>query len=141
METIERKITVNKNKLTIVTPPDDVLFDAVRILVFDLTTQHTQLISSVLYNMDNIPNTVIYVCNGQDNAEWVLDKKQKCSIIMYNADSDNQTMVGYLAAQSNSYYFGDLKSLSAINNNNNKIISKEQIEMIMEDEYKKYAKL
>ena len=127
-----------KNKITLVTPPDDVLFDAVRILVFDLSTAHTQLISSVLYNMDSIPNTVIYVCNGQDNSKWVLDKKQKCSIIIYNADSDNQTMVGYMAAQSNAYHFGNLKSLSAINN---KIISKEQIEMIMEDQYKKYAKL
>ena len=138
METIERKATVN-NKLTLVTPPDDILVDGVRILVFDLAQAHTQLISSVLYNMEEIENTIIYVCNGQDDSTWILDKKQKCSIIIYNAESENQTMVGYLAAQSNSHYFGELRSLGSVNNN--KIISREQIEMIMEDQYKKYAKL
>jgi len=139
LEETERKATVNNNKITLVTYPDDVLQDGIRILVFDLTPAHTQLISSVLYNMKEIQNTVIYVSNGQDDTQWVLDKKQKCSIILYNAESQNQTMVGYLTAQSNSYYFGELKTLSSVNNN--KIISKEQIEMIMEDQYKKYAKL
>ena len=138
METNERKATVNK-KLTLVTPPDDILVDAVRILVFDLAQTHTKLISSVLYNMQEIENTVIYVCNGQDDTAWILDKKQKCSIIIYNAESENQTMVGYLAAQPNSHYFGELRSLGAINNN--KIIPKEQIEIIMEDQYKTHAKL
>jgi len=138
LETIERKATVS-NKITIVTPPDDVLKDAVRIIVFDLKHEHTTLISSVLYEMNDIHDTVIYVSNGQDSYEWILDKKQKSSIIIYNADSENQTMVGYLSAQPNSYYFGDLKSLGLINNN--KIVSKEQIETIMEDEYRKHARI
>ena len=125
------------NKITLVTPPDDVLKDALRILVFDLKPEHTQLISAVLYNIKEIHDTVIYVCNGQDNCEWILDKKQKSSIIIYNADSENQTMIGYFSAQKNSYYFGTLKSLGSINNN--KIVSTEQIEAIMEEEYKKYA--
>jgi hypothetical protein len=139
LEETQRKAAVNNNKITLVTFPDDVLHDGIRILIFDLTPAHTQLISGVLYNMKEIQNTVIYVSNGQDDTQWVLDKKQKCSIILYNAESQNQTMVGYLTAQSNSYYFGELKTLSSVNNN--KIISKEQIEMIMEDQYKKYAKL
>ena len=139
MEETQRKAAVNNNKITLVTFPDDVLHDGVRILIFDLTPAHTQLISGVLYNMKEIQNTVIYVSNGQDDTQWALDKKQKCSIILYNAESQNQTMLGYLTAQSNSYYFGELKTLSSVNNN--KIISKEQIEMIMEDQYKKYAKL
>ena len=125
------------NKIILVTPPDDVLKDALRILLFDVQPKNTQLISSVLYNMKEIHDTVIYVSNGQDSCEWILDKKQKSSIIIYNADSENQTMVGYLSAQKNSYYFGDLKSLGSINNN--KLISMEQIEMIMEEEYRKYA--
>jgi hypothetical protein len=139
LEETQRKAAVNNNKITLVTFPDDVLHDGIRILIFDLTPAHTQLISGVLYNMKEIQNTVIYVSNGQDDTQWALDKKQKCSIILYNAESQNQTMVGYLTAQSNSYYFGELKTLSSVNNN--KIISKEQIEMIMEDQYKKYAKL
>jgi len=56
--------------------------------------------------MDSIPTTVIYVCNGQDNAEWVLDKKQKCSIIMYNADSG---MDFYLRAETMDNLEGDPK--------------------------------
>lgn len=138
MEKIKRKAKVS-NKITIVTPPDDVLKDAVRLLVFDLTPEHTQLISSVLYEMKEIHDTVIYVCNGQDSYEWILDKKQKSSIIIYNANSENQTMVGYLSAQPNSYYFGILRTLELINNN--KIVSKEQIETIMEDEYTKHARI
>ena len=139
MEKIERKATVKDNKLTLVTPPDDILVDGIRVLMYDLLPEHTQLISTVLYDMDEIQNTIIYICNGQDDTNWVLDKKAKCSIIVYNAESQNQTMVGYFTAQSNSYYFGNLLSLEQVNRN--KIISKEQIKMIMEDQYKKHARI
>ena len=43
------------------------------------------------------------------------DKKHKSDIIIFNADSDNDIVVGYLAAQTNSYYFGNLKLLSTVN--------------------------
>jgi len=60
-----------------------------------------------------------------------LTKKQKCSIIIFNAESQDQTMVGYLSAQTNSYYFGELRSLSSANNN--KINEKQKLTKIMED--------
>ena len=130
METIERKAKV-KNKITIITPPDDVLQDGVRILCYGLEKEQTLLISSIIYNLEECKPSIIYVSNGQNDSEWVLDKKQKCSIIIFNAESQDQTMVGYLSAQTNSYYFGELRSLSSANNN--KINEKQQLTKIMED--------
>ena len=120
-----------KNKITIITPPDDVLQDGVRILCYGLEKEQTLLISSIIYNLEECKPSIIYVSNGQNDSEWVLDKKQKCSIIIFNAESQDQTMVGYLSAQTNSYYFGELRSLSSANNN--KINEKQQLTKIMED--------
>jgi hypothetical protein len=130
LETIERKTTVN-NKITIITPPDDVLQDGVRILCYGLEKEQTLLISSIIYSLEECKPTIIYVSNGQNDCEWVLDKKQKCSIIIFNAESQDQTMIGYLSAQSNSYYFGELRTLSSANIN--KINEKQQLTKIMED--------
>ena len=120
-----------KNKITIITPPDDILQDGVRILCYGLEKEQTLLISSIIYNLEECKPTIIYVSNGQNDSEWVLDKKQKCSIIIFNAESQDQTMVGYLSAQTNSYYFGELRSLSSANNN--KINEKQKLTKIMED--------
>jgi hypothetical protein len=106
-----------KNKITLVTYPDDVLFDAFRILTFDLTQDQSALVS--------------YIANGNHSCEWTLDKKQKCSIIIINAESTDQTMVGYLAAQKNCYYIGNLRSVSSVNNRS--IITIDDLKTIMED--------
>jgi hypothetical protein len=126
----ERKANV-KNKITIITSPDDISQDGVRILVYGCKEEHTLLISSVIYQLEECKPTIIYVSNGQNDSEWALDKKLKCSIIIFNADADDQTMIGYLAAQSNSYYFGQLRTLDVVNSN--RIDSKEQLTTIMED--------
>ena len=96
-----------------------------------LKEEQSTLVSSIIYNLKDYKPTIIYVSNGQNDTEWLLDKKQKCSIIVYNAEMEDQTMVGYLAAQSNSYYFGELRSLTSVNKN--KINNKEQLTKIMED--------
>ena len=120
------------NKITIVTAPDDVLFDGVRILIYGLEKEQELLVSSIIYNLNDYKPTIIYVSNGQNDTEWVLDKKQKCSIIVFNAEAVDQTMIGYLAAQSNSYYFGELRALKIANGN--RIKSKEELTKIMEDQ-------
>lgn len=130
MAKTERKANV-KNKITIITSPDDISQDGVRILVYGCKEEHTLLISSVIYQLEECKPTIIYVSNGQNDSEWALDKKLKCSIIIFNADADDQTMIGYLAAQSNSYYFGQLRTLDVVNSN--RIDSKEQLTTIMED--------
>lgn len=130
MEKTERKAAV-KNKITIITPPDDIPQDGVRILVYGCKEEHTLLISSVIYQLEDCKPTIIYVSNGQKDSEWTLDKKLKCSIIVFNAEAEDQTMIGYLAAQTNSYYFGQLRTLNTVNSN--KIDSKEQLTTIIGD--------
>ena len=120
-----------KNRITIVTAPDDVLVDGKRILAYSLSVEQKKIISDMLYNFEQHANTIIYVANGQEDPRWVLDKKQKCSIIIYNAEAIDQTMVGYLAAQANSFYFGELRAINSINEN--RIQDEAQLKNIMED--------
>ena len=104
------------DKITLVTPPDDVIEDAIRILTFDLTTEQNQILSNAINGDNNLPNKlIIYVYQNSNDFKWLLDKKQKSSIIIFNAESINQTVVGYLSAQQNSFYFGELKNLSIAN--------------------------
>jgi hypothetical protein len=106
------------DKILLVTPPDDILLDGVRITLVNLNETQTKIISDVLTQLSDIPTTILYVWNSNtsNDTEWVLDKKHKSDIIIFNANSDDDILVGYLAAQPNSHYFGTLKSLSSINN-------------------------
>lgn len=118
-------------KITLVTAPDDVIFDATRILTYDLSNDQSLLVSYALSQIELEDQTVVYVANGKDSSEWILDKKQKCSIIILNAEANDQTMVGYLMAQRNSYYIGNLRSLHPLNKTEIKTI--EELKQIMED--------
>jgi hypothetical protein len=104
------------DKLIMVTAPDDTVVNGGRITVVDLTADQTALVSAALTDIDSIPCIVTYVWSEYDDAVWVLDKIQKSQIIIFNADSTNQTLIGYVAGKMNSYYFGTLKSLNQVNN-------------------------
>jgi hypothetical protein len=104
-----------KNQITLVSAPDDVLHDAVRILLVDLTQEQTQVVSESLMSFDTIPPTVVYVWSSKDTVEWLADKRLKSHAIIFNADSDKSEIVGYLASQSNTHYFGTLKDLGVLN--------------------------
>lgn len=104
------------DKILIVTAPDDCLLDGKRILVVNLTADQKQIISDTLRQIDTEKHVIVYVWNDVEDVKWMLDKKHKCQLIMFNADSENHIISGYLAAQSNSYYFGSLKTLSSVNN-------------------------
>jgi hypothetical protein len=103
------------DKVYLVTAPDDVLLDGARMLLVDLTQEQTQLVSTALTQSNDIPTLIAYVWNNGDSSDWLLDKKHKSDVIVFNAESENQTVVGYMAAQPNSYYFGTLKSLHNAN--------------------------
>jgi len=103
------------DKVYLVTPPDDVLLDGTRFILVDLTTEQTQLVSTALTSLEEAPNIIAYIWKVGDDTDWLIDKKLKSDLIIINADSENQTVVGYLAAQPNSYYFGTLKSLTSAN--------------------------
>lgn len=104
------------DKIIIVTPPDDILLDGLRILLFDLDETQREIISNCLKTIDINYNFIVYFYNNSSEIEWLLDKKIKADAIIFNAESTNQTLVGYLAAQKNSAYFGTLKDLKHINN-------------------------
>lgn len=103
------------NRITLITSPDDVLADAFRILCVDLTIDQNQLVSNCITKLDFASNIVIYIWNTGEDVNWLFDKKQKSNIIVFNGMHNNGEIVGYLTAQANSYYFGPLKTLGAIN--------------------------
>lgn len=105
------------NQVTLVSSPDDVLHDGVRILLVDLNNEQTQALSEVLLTIEKLPPMVLYVWHSGNPIEWLLDKKHKADAIIFNADSQNNDLVtGYVAAQPNSFYFGTLKDLDKVNN-------------------------
>jgi hypothetical protein len=102
-------------KIIAVTPPDDVFQDGGRLLVVDLTEDQIAIVSKALGEIDEFNRVILYVWNQGNDYDWLLDKKLKSDLIVFNANCFDQTLVGYLAAQSNSCYFGTLKSISKVN--------------------------
>lgn len=98
-----------------VTPPDDVLQDCDRLLLVDLTEQQMAVLSKALNEIKEFNGVIFYIWKNGDDVSWLLDKKQKSKLIIFNADSEDQLTVGYMAAQSNACYFGTLKNLSKAN--------------------------
>lgn len=103
------------DKIVLITEPDDIQLDGIRILLVDLTQDQTQFLSTALGKLEKLPNLIIYSAENS-NINWLLDKKNKSKLIIFNADSDNHLLVGYMVAQPNSIYFGNLKILSEVNN-------------------------
>ena len=126
------------DKVILVTPPDDILVDGLRILMVDLTQEQTQLVSEVLTSLKSIPTIVSYVWNETYDVEWLLDKKLKSNLILFNANSEKDAIIGYMAAQSNAYYFGELKDLGLINKS--AIYTIEDLLTIMEKTIEKYGR-
>jgi hypothetical protein len=121
------------DKITLVTPPDDILEDGLRILLVGLIPEQSNVVSDALAKVNDIPNTIVYMADDvkSDELEWVLDKKLKSCIIIFNADMGNQYLAGYLASQRNAYYFGSLKGLELINKK--AIYSVEQLIALLEE--------
>jgi len=103
------------DQVVIVTAPDDFIQDSFRILLVDLDESQTQLVSAALLQLNNIGKLVVYKFSSGDSIAWLLDKKNKSNLIIFNADSKNEQLVGYMCAQRKSCYFGTLKSLHLAN--------------------------
>lgn len=101
--------------VVIVTSPDDFLPDSFRFMLVDLNDDQTQLVSSALLKLNKVGNIVVYSYKSSDPIEWLLDKRVKSDFVIFNAESNNDILVGYLSAQKNSYYFGTLKTLAQAN--------------------------
>lgn len=104
------------DKILVVTAPDDILIDGIRILLVDLTEEQNQIVSAALLQ-SSVPHSIInYIWRAGDPVEWLFDKQLKSNIVIFNADSNYQTIIGYMAAQPKSYYFNILKDLHIVNN-------------------------
>lgn len=101
--------------VVIVTSPDDFLPDSFRFMLVDLNDDQTQLVSSALLKLNKVGNIVVYSYKSSDPIEWLLDKRVKSNFVIFNAESNNDILIGYLTAQKNSYYFGTLKTLAQAN--------------------------
>ena len=104
------------DNILVVTPPDDIHTDGFRLLLVDLTADQSQIVSDSLLNLKSLPPTVVYSWKSDDLDEWLLQKKKKIDLIIFNAESSKHLLIGYLAAQINTYYFGTLRTFSTVNN-------------------------
>jgi hypothetical protein len=106
------------DSVILVTDPDDVQVDGLRLLLVDLNVDQNQIVSDALARSEGFGSIVSYIWRSGDSVDWLLDKKHKSDLIIFNADSENDIIIGYMAAQKYSYYFGTLKILSPANNRN-----------------------
>jgi hypothetical protein len=102
------------NNITLVSSPDDISQDGLRICLVGLSKSQSHVISDSFNLLDHLPNTIVYIWNN-DDLNWLIDKKQKSDIIIFNAEHENQELIGYFSAQPNSYYLGTLRTLEIIN--------------------------
>jgi len=102
-------------KVIVVTSPDDVTDDAYRILLVDLSPAQGKMFSDTLLEINCKDLVVVYLWENTNDINWLLDKKSKSELIIFNADSQNEIIVGYMTAQRNSHYLGILKSLGSAN--------------------------
>lgn len=108
------------DKILVVTPPDDILLQGVRVLHVNLNEEQSAIVSNALMQT-NLPHNIInYVWKMGNRVDWFLDKSTKCDLILFNAngatDPGLDVILGWTAAQHQSYYFGTLKDLHVVNN-------------------------
>lgn len=103
------------DRILVVTSPDDILLHGIRILHVDLTDEQSSVVSSALLQSTMSQNIINYVWKSGNPVDWFLDKIPKCDLIIFNADSSNDLITGWIAAHPRSYYFGILKDLHLAN--------------------------
>lgn len=105
------------NDVLLVTSPDDVTEDGIRILCVGLSLDQEHKISESLLKFDTTRSKVIvYIWKAESSVQWMLDKKEKSDLIFFNAEAEISPMIlGYIAAHKNSFYFGNLKDLYEAN--------------------------
>lgn len=104
-------------RILVVTPPDDILLQGIRILHVELTDDQSSLVSNALMNCQSPYTMINYVWKMGNPVDWLLDKIPKCDLIIFNAEGAENCdlIIGWIAAQPQSYYFGYLKDLHMAN--------------------------
>jgi hypothetical protein len=128
-------------KILVVTSPDDILLQGVRVLHVDLDDAQGSIVSDALMQVSLSHNIINYVWKIGNRVDWLLDKTPKCDLIFFNAsgssDSGKDLITGWIAAQPQSYYFGILKDLHLVNDR--AIYSVEDVLTLLEKVAKKYV--
>jgi hypothetical protein len=104
------------SNIFIVTNPDDVLVDGIRITLVNLDESQSNMFSNCFKKIKTDNNLIVYNWKNNDDFEWLVDKKNKSQFLFFNENYDNDLLNGYLAAQKNSYHFGNLRLLHKVNN-------------------------
>ncbi len=125
------------DKVILVTYPDDILDDGVRILLVDLTEEQNDIVSRALTEFETIPLVIVYPWKIGDNINWLFDKMHKSHLIIFNADSNDTTLVGYFAGKPNSFYFGELGQLKIVNRS--AIFDVVQTKEVLKHTFRKYG--
>ena len=131
------------DKILIVTDPDDTLLQGIRILHVELTEEQSSIVSSALLNC-TLPHTIInYVWKIGNPVDYLLDKITKSDLVIFNASVPNngaiELLIGWTAAQHNSYYFGTLKDLHRANDR--AIYSVEDVLILLEKVARQYEQV
>jgi hypothetical protein len=126
------------DRVLLVTEPDDTLEQGVRIAVIGLLPEQSLTVSQALAELESTPCLISYIWNINESLEWIIDKLYKSDVIFFNAEIENQILVGYLAAQHNAHYFGRLRSLNQINKS--EIHSVDRCLDILENAVRKHGK-
>ena len=127
------------DKILVVTEPDDTPIQGIRIVHVDLSQEQRSIVSAALVQGAPIHTVINYVWNINDPVEWLVDKIVKSDLVIFNADSANELVVGWSAAHRKSYYFGNLKDLNIVNNRT--IYSVEDISMLLEKVARQYEQV
>jgi hypothetical protein len=127
------------DRLLIVTEPDDTPIQGIRIVHVDLTQEQRSIVSAALVQSSLMHSVINYVWNVNESIEWLIDKIAKSDLVIFNADSANELIVGWSAAHRKSYYFGTLKDLSIANNR--AIYSVEDISILLEKVARQYEQV
>ena len=107
------------DKILVVTPPDDILLDGIRITHVALNENQSSIVSEALM-ASSVPHAIInYIWKTGDHVDWLLDKISKSDFVIFNTDHEVngaiELILGWVSAQPQSYYFGNLRDLHLAN--------------------------
>lgn len=107
------------DKILIVTPPDDTFVQGIRITHVNLSPAQSQIVSQGLLAIQSKHNIINYVWQYGDPVSWLLNASAKSNLLIFNADNEQHKeidqLIGYIAADPKSHYFGMLRDLHIAN--------------------------
>ena len=91
-----------------------------------------------MLSLKSVSKIIIYTWKSGNSIPWLLDKNLKSQLLIINAESDHQDLVGYFVSKGDSYYFGNLRSLKDVNNS--VLYDIEQSKEVLIEAIEKYGK-